>query len=121
MFKFTLETNTSVPLYRQLMDQVRRGVASGQLKPGETLPSVRDVAREIAVNPNTISKSYNLLEHDGVLTRQRGQGMVVAGPPDTPEALLSPALARLIREAQQLGLSRAEVVRLIQQHWEHPS
>ena len=49
MFKFILETNTSVPLYRQLMDQVRRGIASGQLRPGETLPSVRDVARELAV------------------------------------------------------------------------
>tara|TARA_Y100001933_G_scaffold73233_1_gene74698 strand:+ start:13331 stop:13696 length:366 start_codon:yes stop_codon:yes gene_type:complete len=121
MFKFILETNTSVPLYRQLMDQVRRGIASGQLRPGETLPSVRDVARELAVNPNTVSKVYSLLEHDGVLTRQRGQGMLVAGPQETPEALLAPALGRVIREAQQLGLSRTEVVRLIQQHWEDPS
>lgn len=117
---FTLEPSASTPIYRQLMDQVRRYIASGQLKPGDPLPSVRDLAETLTVNPNTVSKAYNLLEHDGVLTRRRGQGMIVAEPRDTPEALLSPALARLIREARQLGLSRTEVLRLITRHWDHP-
>lgn len=115
---FTLEPSATTPIYRQLMDQVRRFIASGQLKPGDPLPSVRELAATLAVNPNTVSKAYGLLEHDGVIDRQRGTGMTVAAPQDTPEALLAPVLDRLIQEARQLGLSRTEVVRFINQHWE---
>lgn len=117
---FTLEPSSTTPIYRQLMDQVRRHIASGQLKAGDPLPSVRELAATLAINPNTVSKAYNFLEHDGVIARQRGMGMTVAAPQDTPQALLSPALTRLIQEARQLGLSRTEVVRLINKHWEAP-
>jgi GntR family transcriptional regulator len=75
---FTLNPQSGVPIYRQLMDQVRWMVASSQLKPGDELPSVRELAVRHAVNAMTISKAYSLLEAEGVLTRQRGKPMTVA-------------------------------------------
>ena len=66
------------PIYRQIMAQLQRLIASGRLAPGESLPSVRDVAAQHAVNPMTVSRAYSLLEAEGVLERQRGKGMVVA-------------------------------------------
>ena len=68
---------SGVPIYRQLMDQVRAQIAGGRLAPGEFLPSVRQVAEELEVNPMTVSKAYSLLEQDGVVELVRGQGMRV--------------------------------------------
>ena len=70
---FTLDPHSGVPIYRQLLEQVRRLVASGQLKAGSELPSVRDLALAHAVNPMTISKAYSLLEAEGLLQRNRGR------------------------------------------------
>lgn len=75
---FQLNPNSGIPIYRQLMEQVQRMIAGGQLKAGDELPSVRDLALEQAVNPMTISKAYSLLEAEGVLLRQRGKPMQVA-------------------------------------------
>ncbi|RYE68391.1 MAG: GntR family transcriptional regulator, partial [Oxalobacteraceae bacterium] len=75
---FSIIPGSSDPIYRQLVDQVRRLVAGGQLAPGAALPSVRDVAQQLTVNPMTVSKAYGLLELEGVLDRRRGVGMVVA-------------------------------------------
>lgn len=76
---FTLQPSSGVPIYLQLMQQVRRMVASGQLTPGTELPSVREVASEYTVNPTTISKAYSLLENEGLLQRNRGKPMTIAG------------------------------------------
>ncbi len=70
---FTLQPSSGVPIYLQLIHQVRRMVASGQLTPGTELPSVREVATEYTVNPTTISKAYSMLENEGLLQRNRGQ------------------------------------------------
>jgi len=75
---FTLKPASGVPIYRQLMDQVRRLVASGHLVPGAELPSVREVAAEYTVNPTTISKAYGLLELEGLIQRNRGKPMTIA-------------------------------------------
>ena len=75
---FTLQPSSGVPIYLQLMQQVRRMVASGQLTPGTELPSVREVATEYTVNPTTISKAYSLLENEGLLQRNRGKPMTVS-------------------------------------------
>ncbi len=75
---FSIVTGSPDPIYRQLSDQVRRFVAGGQLAAGDELPSVREVAQALAVNPMTVSKAYSLLEAEGVLARRRGLGMVVA-------------------------------------------
>src|ERR1700733_6445874 len=75
---FTLQPSSGLPIYLQLIQQVRRMVASGQLPPGTELPSVREVASEYTVNPTTISKAYGLLENEGLLQRNRGKPMTIA-------------------------------------------
>lgn len=75
---FKLNPHSGTPIYRQLMDQVRWMTASNRLKPGDELPSVRELAAEHAVNTMTISKAYSLLEAEGILTRQRGKPMTVS-------------------------------------------
>jgi GntR family transcriptional regulator len=108
---FSITTGSTEPIYQQLVAQVRRRVASGLWLPGVEMPSVRELAQALAVNPMTVSKAYGLLEAQGVLERRRGLAMVVAaqtreaGPADQREALLQPALERAALEARQLGLS----------------
>ena len=75
---FILNPQSGTPIYRQLIEQVRRMVAGGQLKAGDDLPSVRELALEHTVNPMTISKAYSMLETEGLLVRQRGKPMQVA-------------------------------------------
>lgn len=106
---FSIATGSADPIYRQLVEQVRRLVAAGQLAPGDAMPSVREIAQALALNPMTVSKAYGLLEMDGVLSRRRGLGMVVAesrgaGKPDERAALLRPTLERAAREARELEL-----------------
>ncbi|MDX1968768.1 MAG: GntR family transcriptional regulator [Planctomycetaceae bacterium] len=74
---FEIHPSSGVPIYRQLMDQVRVLVASGRLAAGDLLPSVRQLAEQLEVNMMTISKAYAKLEADGVLERDRGVGMRV--------------------------------------------
>lgn len=106
---FSITTGSAEPIYRQLVEQVRRLVASGQLAPGDEMPSVREIAQALALNPMTVSKAYGLLETDGVLARRRGLGMIVAdtaasGKPAERAALLRPTLERAAREARELEL-----------------
>jgi GntR family transcriptional regulator len=110
---FSIATGSSEPIYRQLVEQVRRLAAAGQLKPGDGMPSVREIAQALALNPMTVSKAYGLLEMDGVLARRRGMGMVVAdfAPADRAE-LLRPALERAALEARQLELDPDTVLTL---------
>ena len=115
---FSIATGSSEPIYRQLIDQVRRMVAGGQLAPGALMPSVRDIAQALALNPMTVSKAYNLLEMEGVLTRRRGLGMLVADVPKHEHSvasradLLRPTLERAAREASQLELDPDTVLAL---------
>ena len=111
---FSIATGTSDPIYRQLIEQVRRLIAAGVLKPGDVLPSVRDVAVVLAVNPMTVSKAYNMLETEGLLSRARGIGMLVAEgtKPQGRENLLRPALERAAAEARQLELDPDTVLQL---------
>ncbi len=108
---FSITTGSTEPIYQQLVAQVRRRVASGLWWPGLEMPSVRELAQALAVNPMTVSKAYGLLEAQGVLERRRGLAMVVAaqardpGPDGDREALLRPALERAALEARELGFS----------------
>lgn len=115
---FSITPGSADPIYRQLIDQVRRLVAAGQMAPGDALPSVRDVAQALAVNPMTVSKAYGLLEVEGLVERRRGLGMLVADRPRATlgsaerEALLRPTLERAAREARELELDPATVLAL---------
>ncbi len=119
-FAFSIQTGSAEPIYRQLIDHVRRRVASGQIKAGDEIPSVRDLAQRLAVHPMTISKAYSLLEAEGLLERRRGLAMRVAAqhqaamPADERIALLRPVLARAAAEARQLQLPPHTVLQLLQ-------
>ncbi|HEY7885998.1 MAG TPA: GntR family transcriptional regulator [Cellvibrionaceae bacterium] len=114
---FNLNPTSGVPIYRQLTDQIRRMVAGGQLQPGDSLPSVRELAVVHAVNPMTISKAYSLLESEGILVRLRGKPMQVAttalGQSQEPLAVLAEPLEQLVTAARQLELTDAELKRLL--------
>lgn len=75
---FMVDPHSGVPIFRQLMDQVKLSIAAGNLAPGDELPSIRSLAVPLGVNPMTISKAYNLLEREGVLERRPGLPLVVA-------------------------------------------
>jgi GntR family transcriptional regulator len=111
---FSIATGSSDPIYRQLIEQVRRLIAATVLKPGDVLPSVRDVAVTLAVNPMTVSKAYNMMETEGLLSRARGVGMLVAesNSPQGRENLLRPTLERAAAEARQLELDNETVLAL---------
>lgn len=77
MIKFILDYSNGTPIYRQIIDQIRFGIASGQLKVGEQLPTVRALAVELKVNLNTVSKAYKELEIKNILTTQQGSGTFI--------------------------------------------
>lgn len=113
---FILDPHSSVPIYQQLIDQVRRLVASGLLAPGAELPSVREMAQEHTVHPMTISKAYSLLESEGLLDRRRGKPMTVAALKKNQSSVaarlkqIEPQLDALALSARQLELHDSDVM-----------
>ncbi len=77
-FTFRLDTRSGVPVYRQLIDQVQAGLASGNLVSGEQIPTVRQVAVDLAINPNTVLRAYRELEIRGVLDTHQGTGTFIS-------------------------------------------
>lgn len=78
--RFTVVPNSPLPIFAQIVQQVRAGVARGRLKAGDAIPTVRELAAELVVNPNTIAKAYQMMEQAGVLTTRRGAGTFIAEP-----------------------------------------
>lgn len=121
---FILNPQSGIPIYRQLLDQVRRMVASGQLAPGAELPSVRELALKHAVNPMTVSKAYGLLEAEGLLERNRGRPMTVANRVRNTSQLsrrieqIQPLVEQTVLAAKQLELSETELVKTVRKNWE---
>lgn len=108
---------SGVPVYRQIMDQVKLQVASGVLAPGAELPSTRSLSSELGVNPMTVSKAYGLLEQEGILERRPGLPSVVARQPEDQvrrrrEEQMLRALAPAAVVARQLGLGTEEALAL---------
>ena len=77
-FEFGLDLHTGVPVYRQLIDQVRAGIASGSLTAGDQLPTVRQLAVDLAINPNTVMRAYRELELGGLLETHQGTGTFIS-------------------------------------------
>lgn len=115
---FEINPTSGLPIYRQIVDQVHALVAGGLLREGDLLPSVRQVAREAAVNPMTVSKAYSRLEAEGVVRRVRGQGMQVLPPSqngtlDQRKQQFRETLEPALHRARQLGLNRAQIREVI--------
>jgi GntR family transcriptional regulator len=113
--QFEIQPSSGVPIYRQIMDQVRALVASRQLEPGAMVPSIRQLAADLGVNMMTVSKAYARLEADGVLERVRGTGMRVREPKIVPslaerQQQLEPLFDALFTRARQLGLTDGQLL-----------
>lgn len=112
-----VDPHSGVPVYRQLMDQIRLHVASGLVGPGDELPSTRTLSAQLGVNPMTVSKAYGLLEREQVLERRPGRPLTVATRDDAHgredrRALLRESLVAPATLARQLGLARADALDL---------
>jgi len=99
--------NSEVPLYRQLVTQVQLAILSGDLRPGDRLPSTRELARRFAIHPNTVSAGYRELEREGWTELRHGSGVYVCDgrAPETAEARIDAHIAEFFRRAHELGLS----------------
>jgi GntR family transcriptional regulator len=122
---FRIDAGSAVPIYRQLVQQVRRDVMLGRLRPGDQLPSVKEVVDALSVNPNTVVKAFGELEHQGMVVRRQGVGtFVAAAPPLTSFAaapkLLGP-LARWVERARQEGLSGEQIRMLLEVALDEPA
>jgi GntR family transcriptional regulator len=116
---FTVDPQSGVPLYLQLIEQIKRSVALGTLAPGEQLPTVKALALELTVNPNTVARVYRELERDGVIDTSPGRGSFVSTNGAGVEArravadVARSAFEAAVREAKSLGLSREETHELM--------
>ena len=113
--RFTVSPSSKEPVYTQIVRQAREGVARGTLRPGDQLPTVRELAVELLINPNTIAAAYREMERIGLVYTQRGRGTFVAEPAVPPSfgvrrRLLQKHVDALLTEATHLGLSEEEVL-----------
>jgi GntR family transcriptional regulator len=114
-----LDPNDGRSLYLQIMDEVRRGIVVGTLQAEDPLPSVRELAAELVVNPRTVSQAYQELEREGVIYVRRGQGTFVSpavnrGGGERRKKLAREVAKRALLEARRNGLDAEELVTMIQ-------
>lgn|SRR5512138_3671019 len=116
MIEFHLEARSGVPTYLQIVQQVRQAIRLGMLRPGDQLPTVKEVVSTLAINPNTVLKAYRDLDAEGLVEGRRGVGTFVCSdvaplPADDLSAL-RPALQRWIRRARAAGLDDDNITAL---------
>lgn len=113
-------SNDGVPIYLQIVQQVRRQIACGELREGEELPSIRALAERLMVNPNTVARAYRELETAGVVTSSRGLGtFVAAGDPRLAaaekRAVLAERVDALVIESAQMGVPLGDLLQLVRE------
>ena len=111
--------SSGVPIYLQLMEQVKHGIETGALRPGEQLPGIRPLAEELVINPNTVAKAYRELEHEGVIELRHGAGAFVSGTVRTKKLTdkLRAGQAIVVATVERLrarGISDEEIRRLFE-------
>src|SRR5271156_5722790 len=116
--QFRIEPSSGVPITRQIADQIRAQCASGILRPGQQLPSVRDLARQLAVNQNTILRVYEKLTAEGLLERRHGAGTFVreqlpGGQLRAQRQMLRDEFRRLVRRGRLIGLGKTDLHELL--------
>ncbi len=118
MIVWRVDPADSEPLFLQIVNSVKRAVATNRLRAGDRLPSVRELAKELVINPNTIAKAYQVLEAEGVTHSRRGAGTVVAErrvvlKAEERRRRFAKALETSLVDAVHLGLSPAEIRKII--------
>jgi len=116
--RFALDLSDGVPIYRQVIRQIEHAVLSGRLKEGERLPTIRSLAVELKINPNTIAKAYGELEIRGILTTQVGSGTYISGKlpeaeDDGAERRIRELVGRFIDDMRDLGVGKKDMLALI--------
>ncbi len=118
MYKFL----DGIPIYIQIASELKNRIIGGQLKPGDKLPSVREIAEEFSVNPNTAQRVFIELDKDGITYIERGVGAFVKEDGNMVEQLLQQEAgkirSRFIEEAKKLGLTLEEIIQDLTTHWE---
>ena len=109
------------PIFEQIAFQVKTAVARGEIEGGDKLPSVRELAKELAINPNTVARAYEALERDGVIVRRQGSGCFVTGETsalrlEERKRRLDQLVHRAVTEAYHLGLDGEDVRAAIERH-----
>ena len=124
----SVDPSSGLPVYRQIMDQVRRMIVAGRLAPGDRLPSIRELAATLQINALTVGKAYGELERDGTLEMRRGLGMFVRATrararrdqktnQQAVPASVAEGARRFVLEAAQAGLTRAETLKEAEDAW----
>ncbi|MDO4942374.1 MAG: GntR family transcriptional regulator [Lachnospiraceae bacterium] len=120
---FQLDILSSVPIYEQLIRKIKENIMKEYLKPGDHLPSVRKMARDLNVTPNTVQKAYSILEQERVIVTVRGKGAFVADK--KPEVDYSQKIAELSRQLKPLvmellysGMNRTDILGLVEEFCE---
>src|SRR3954465_5834836 len=111
--------SSGVPIYLQLMEQVKHAIETGALRPGEQLPGMRPLAEELVINPNTVAKAYRELEHEGVIELRHGAGAFVSGPARSKKAsdkvrVAQPIVSAAVEKLRAKGLTDDEIRRLFE-------
>jgi GntR family transcriptional regulator len=124
--RFAIDAKSGVPLYRQLIEQVKVAVARGKLSPGDQLPTVRQLAVELSINPNTVIRAYRELEIEGVLETHQGSGTFVGTRKVEIDRLekqrmLDQILTDFVARASTYGLSMEDVLEGLRQRKEESS
>jgi GntR family transcriptional regulator len=125
-FQLALDLHSGVPVYRQLIDQVRGGIASGSLTAGDQLPTVRQLAVDLAINPNTVMRAYRELELGGLLETHQGTGTVISNKkPEKKSAERERQLGQMAGEfaarAGAAGFTLEEIIDRLREFLPHPA
>lgn len=121
--RFSLDAASGVPFYRQVIQQIEHAILARKLQPGDRLPTIRSLAIDLKINPNTIAKAYGELEIRGIVVTQVGSGTYVSDkrPPeeDAERARqIAERVARFVRDLEALGVRQEEMVRLVREYKE---
>jgi GntR family transcriptional regulator len=116
---FSLEPENGVPIYRQIIQQIEYAILSGRMRPGDRLPTIRALAVELKINPNTIAKAYGEMEIRGILATQVGSGTYISDKKPAPEdgslnRKIREVLGRFIQEMRNLGVEKQELVNMLE-------
>lgn len=117
-----IDYNSSEPIYRQAVEQIKLMVVSGTLRPGDRMPSIRELARSLKINPTTAAKIYNELAHEGILTLRQGQGAFVSERPrrlayEEVRRIVADHARRMLVEGLRLGLTREQIEEIVEEEF----